>query len=56
METTALVYARAANQPGDLWEVDAGHTKGLHDHPRQYTEHLLDFLATSLLRHTAGTN
>ena len=47
--TASTIYARAAKQPGDLWEVDSGHTQGLHDHPRRYTEHVLSFFATSLL-------
>jgi len=45
----SAIYARAANQPGDLWEVDSGHTQGLDGHPYQYTEHVLSFFATSLL-------
>jgi uncharacterized protein len=43
------IYARAANQPGDLWEVDAGHTHGLRDHPGQYAHHVLRFFASALL-------
>jgi uncharacterized protein len=47
--TASTSYAGAAKQPGDLWKVDSGHTQGLHDHPRQYAEHVLSFLAASLL-------
>ena len=53
--TASKIYARAAGQPGDLWEVDSGHTQGLHDHPRQYTEHVLSFFATSLLHRPSDT-
>ena len=42
------IYARAANQPDDLWEVNAGHTQGLHDHPQQYAQRVLDFFASTL--------
>jgi dienelactone hydrolase len=48
--TASTIYARAANQPGDLWDVNAAHTQGLHDHPRQYTQRVLSFFATSLLQ------
>jgi hypothetical protein len=47
--TASRNYARAADQPGDLWEVNAGHTQGLHDHPRQYAQHVLGFFARTLL-------
>lgn len=47
--SASRVYARVANQPGDLWEVDAGHTQGLHDHPHQYAQHVLNFFAKALL-------
>ena len=33
----------------DDWEVNSGHTQGLHDHPRQYAERVLSFFGTSLL-------
>jgi hypothetical protein len=45
----APTYARAAHQPGDLWEVDAAHTQGLREHPRQYARHVLGFFARTLL-------
>ena len=35
-------------QPGDLWEVNAGHTQGLHDHPHQYARHVLGFFQKPL--------
>jgi hypothetical protein len=47
--SASTIYARAADQPGDLWDVDSGHTQGLRDHPRQYTERVLSFFATWLL-------
>jgi hypothetical protein len=47
--SASRIYARAANQPGDLWEVAAGHTQGLEAHPRQYAEHVLGFFARTLL-------
>jgi hypothetical protein len=47
--SASRIYARAANQPADLWEVNAGHTQGLHDHPRQYAQHVLSFFARTLL-------
>jgi len=47
--SASKIYARAANQPGDLWEVNAGHTQGLHDQPRQYAQHVLSFFARALL-------
>jgi fermentation-respiration switch protein FrsA (DUF1100 family) len=47
--TASKIYARAANQPGDLWEVDSGHTQGLHEHPQQYAEHVLGFFGAALL-------
>jgi len=31
--TATRIHARAADQPGDLWEVNAGHTQGLREHP-----------------------
>ena len=43
------IYARAARQLGDLWDVNAGHTQGLHDHPHEYAQHVLRFFAGSLL-------
>jgi hypothetical protein len=43
------IYAHAADQPGDLWEVNAGHTEGLSAHPRRYAQHVLGFFATTLL-------
>jgi len=47
--SASRIYARAANQPSDLWEVGAGHTQGLHAHPRQYAQHVLSFFARTLL-------
>ena len=46
--SASRIYARAANQPGDLWEVDAGHTQGLHDHPREYTDRVIGFFDSAL--------
>ena len=42
----APLYARAAH--GSLWPVDAGHTAGLREHPREYTRRLVGFFARSL--------
>jgi len=47
--SASRIYARVANQPGDLWEVNASHTQGLHDHPGQYAQHVLGFFARALL-------
>lgn len=49
--SASRIYARAANQPGDLWEVDAGHTQGLHAQPGPYAQHVLGFFARWLLPH-----
>jgi uncharacterized protein len=48
--SASIIYARAAKQRGDLWEVDSAHTQGLHDHARDYTERVLGFFAASLLQ------
>ena len=47
--SAAPIYARAAHQPNDLWDVDAGHTQGLRDHPREYARHVLGFFERTLL-------
>jgi predicted acyl esterase len=47
--TASRIYARAANQPGDLWEVNAGHTQGLNRDPREYSGRVLGFFARALL-------
>jgi hypothetical protein len=47
--SASRIYARAAKQPGDLWDVAAGHTQGLEAHPRQYAQHVLGFFARALL-------
>jgi len=43
----APLYARAAD--GELWRVDAGHTAGLRDHPREYTRKVVGFFDRTLL-------
>jgi pimeloyl-ACP methyl ester carboxylesterase len=40
-------YARAAH--ADLWRVDAGHTAGLREHPREYARRVLGFFGRVLL-------
>jgi uncharacterized protein len=42
----APLYARAAHAP--LWRVDAEHTAGLREHPREYAERVLGFFARTL--------
>jgi pimeloyl-ACP methyl ester carboxylesterase len=44
----APIYARAAGEQGDLWEVDAGHTQGLREHPREYARHVIGFFNRAL--------
>jgi hypothetical protein len=44
----APMYARAAH--GSLWRVDAGHTAGLREHPREYSRRVLGFFRRALLR------
>jgi hypothetical protein len=44
----ALLYARAAGERGDLWEVDAGHTQGLRDHPQEYARRVIGFFNRTL--------
>lgn len=46
--SAAPIYARAAHEPGDLWEVDAGHTQGLEAHPGEYSRRVLGFFARHL--------
>ena len=46
--SAAPIYARAAGEPGDLWEVDAGHTRGLDEHPRAYSRRVLGFFEQAL--------
>jgi uncharacterized protein len=41
-------YAAAYGKPGALWRVDAGHTKGLEEHPREYTERVDAFFDKAL--------
>jgi hypothetical protein len=43
----APLYARAAH--AELWRVDAGHTGGLRERPRQYARHVLGFYDRFLL-------
>jgi pimeloyl-ACP methyl ester carboxylesterase len=43
----APLYAAAAHAP--LWRVDAGHTAGLREHPRAYTNRVLGFFQRTLL-------
>jgi hypothetical protein len=50
------IYARAAHQPSDLWEVDAGHNQGLRDHRQQYAQHILGFFARTLLSHAEAAS
>jgi uncharacterized protein len=44
----APLYARAAH--GSLWLVNAGHTGGLREHPREYTRRVVGFFDRELLR------
>jgi fermentation-respiration switch protein FrsA (DUF1100 family) len=41
-------YAAAYGHPGALWRVDAGHTRGLAEHPRQYEQRVIRFFHRSL--------
>jgi uncharacterized protein len=45
----APVYADAARASSRLWEVDAGHTQGLKEHPREYARRVLAFFDQALL-------
>jgi pimeloyl-ACP methyl ester carboxylesterase len=45
----APVYAEAAAASSRLWEVDAGHTEGLEQHPREYAHRVLAFFDQGLL-------
>ena len=39
--TVAPKYAAAYGDPGALWRVDAGHTKGLAEHPQGYEQRVI---------------
>lgn len=39
--TVAPKYAAAYGKPGALWRVDAGHTKGLAEHPQDYERRVI---------------
>jgi hypothetical protein len=41
-------YAAAYGKPGALWRVDAGHTKGLAEHPREYAQRVDTFFDKAL--------
>ena len=41
-------YAAAYGDPGALWRVDAGHTKGLAEHPKQYERKVIAFFDDGL--------
>jgi pimeloyl-ACP methyl ester carboxylesterase len=44
----ARKYADAYGKPGALWRVDAGHTRGLAEHPKEYDERVTAFLDKAL--------
>jgi dienelactone hydrolase len=46
----APLYARAAAASAALWYVDAGHTAGLREHPREYTRRVVGFFDRNLRR------
>lgn len=48
-QQAAPVYAKAARASSDLWKVDAGHTQGLRDHPREYERRVVGFFDEVLL-------
>jgi pimeloyl-ACP methyl ester carboxylesterase len=41
-------YAAAYGKPGALWRVDAGHTKGLQEHPQEYEQRVTTFFDKAL--------
>jgi uncharacterized protein len=41
-------YAAAYGSPAALWRVDAGHTKGLEEHPKQYEQRVIGFFDKGL--------
>jgi uncharacterized protein len=41
-------YARAYGDPGALWHVDAAHTQGLKEHPREYERRVVGFFDSAL--------
>jgi len=41
-------YAAAYGEPGALWRVDAGHTKGLEQHPKEYERRVIAFFDQGL--------
>jgi fermentation-respiration switch protein FrsA (DUF1100 family) len=41
-------YAAAYGDPGALWRVDAGHTKGLAEHPKEYEQRVTAFFDEAL--------
>jgi len=46
--TVAPKYAAAYGKPGALWRVDAGHTKGLAEHPQEYEQKVIAFFDNAL--------
>ena len=46
----APIYARAAAASSTLWRVDAGHTQGLREHPREYRRRVVGFFDRNLRR------
>ena len=44
----ARKYAAAYGDPSALWRVDAGHTKGLAEHPKQYERKVIAFFDSGL--------
>jgi pimeloyl-ACP methyl ester carboxylesterase len=48
-KSLAPVWARIDGRAGVLWHVDAGHTKGLADHPRAYERRVVGLFDRSLL-------
>jgi uncharacterized protein len=45
----APIYARAAAASSTLWRVDAAHTQGLREHPREYRRRVVGFFDRILL-------
>jgi uncharacterized protein len=43
-------YTRAYGDPGALWHVDAAHTQGLKEHPREYERRVVAFFDAALRR------
>jgi hypothetical protein len=48
-EVSGAVWARIDGRPGVLWHVDAGHTKGLALHPREYERRVVGLFDRALL-------